>query len=253
MKTNTIFAQAIVLAAALMTPIDAANAGDYDTAPNRSVATASDYVEMGIPVPQAPTAERPYHYVRFDAKTKAQYPQGGPNDVLPLNGEKLVVLNFLDESNRFSAMQTQVLEQTLKALAPRSEHKELMLVDVAVRDAQGENLYVADYMAFFEENSLPVYKHTLEPESKPHTNSKPSNHDKIAWYGHKAAQIPYGVVYGDPLKDCDERKLFDFALMNGVKTKADLNANANSISGKLYITVYAYNQNKLEPPARSSQ
>lgn len=222
---NSHFVQATLLGVALIMPIGAANAGDYKPAPNRSVATASDYAEMGIPVPQAPTKQRPYHYMRFDAKTKAQYGAASPIEALPLNGEKLIVLNFLDESNRFSAIQTQVLEQTLKALAPRSENKELMLVDIAVRDAQGKDLYVADYMAFYNENRLGPNGELID-----------------------STQIPYGVVYGEPLKEGGKRNLFDFALMNGVKTDADLNANAESIYGMLNITVKAYNRSTAASP-----
>lgn len=211
-------AAALVSATSLSLPASQAHA-DNNARP--VAATGASYAEMGLPAAQIPTAERPYHYMRFDAQTRAQYPNASPIDALPINGDKLVVLNFIDESNRYSAMQTQVLNRTLAALSARSQNKELMLIDVSTRNAQGNDLYMPTYMTFYDENSLGPNGTTLQ-----------------------GAQLPYGLAYGEPLKEGGDSRLFDFALMNGVKTDADLNANANAISGTLFGVVQAYNKKK---------
>ena len=187
--------------------------------------TAADYARLGLPVAEEPTAERPYHYMRFDAQTKAQYPEANPLSALILNSERLVVLNFIDEKTdeqnnpRFSQVQTQVLEQTLTALAPRSETKELMLMDIVVRDVQGNAENWSTYGVFYEENRL-----------GPDGSTRPD------------ALLPYGVAYGEPLNPGSGSTLFDFALMNGVKNDADLQASARSIFHLLDNTIEQYDQ-----------
>jgi len=218
-------ALAMVSTVSLGLPTSQAHA--QDARPVAAATTAASYAELGLPAAQAPTAERPYHYMNFDEQTKAQYPSASPIDALPLNGDKLVVLNFTDESSQYSAMQTQVLKQTLAALSARSQNKELMLVDVATRDTKGNDLYMSEYMAFYDENSLGPNGTTLQ-----------------------SAQLPYGLAYGDPVNENGEYgRLFDFALLNGVKNDADLNANAEGIFGKLNVVVNAYNQKKVAAPS----
>lgn len=144
-----------------------------------------------------------------------------------MNSERLVVLNFIDEKTdgqsnpRFSQMQTQVLQRTLTALAPRSRAKELMLMDIVVRDVQGNAVNWSTYEVFYEENRL-----------GPDGSTRPD------------ALLPYGVAYGEPLNPGSGSTLFDFALKNGVKNDADLNANAEIISGSIYNVILNYNQKK---------
>ena len=213
-------AAALVSVTSLGLPTSQAHADDNA---RPVAATAASYTEMGLPAAQIPTAERPYHYMRFDSQTKAQYPDAETITARLLNAEKLIVMNFIDEQNpQYSQMQTQVLNQTLAALAPRSQDKELMLMDVVVRDAQGNMPYVVDYELYFKDNKLGTNGQTLSD-----------------------TQIPYMVAWGLGLKEGGDGRLFDAALMNGVRNDADLNENANAIAGTLFTLVQGYNQKKV--------
>ena len=193
-----------------------------DTTEARAIPVASTNF-TDLPTIQAATQERPYSYMRFDGETAEQFPDALPLHAMIDNPDKLIVLNFIDERNRFSDMQSQVLRQTLTALAPRSEAKELMLMDVVVRDREGKDFYMSTYSTYYDENNLgPDGAHRED------------------------AVLPYGVVWGDPLRDgSDDYTLFDFALMNGVQNDADLNANANAIAGSMYNVILNYNQKKV--------
>lgn len=183
--------------------------------------TENDSVNM--PPIQAATQERPYSYVRFDGETAEEFPDATPLMAMIENPDKMIVINFIDERSRFSAMQSQVLAQTMTALAPRSEAKELMLMDVVVRDQTGEDFYWPFYASYYDENNLGPNGARRED-----------------------AILPYGVVWGDPLRDgSDDYTLFDFALMNGVQNDADLNANAEGIAQSMYNFILNYNQKKL--------
>lgn len=202
-----------------------ASAFDRSAADNRPtlVSANADTVEVEMPKVQPANEERPYAYVRFDGQTAEDFPNAIPLNAMIENPDKLIVINFIDEKNRFSAMQSQVLQQTLTALAPRSEAKELMLMDVVIRDAEGNNFYWPFYASYYDENRL-------GPDGG-------KREDAI---------LPYGVVWGDPLREgSDDFTLFDFALMNGVQNDADLNANAEGIAGSMYNVILNYNQKKV--------
>jgi len=190
---------------------------------NQKKVAAASYAQLGLPVAEAPTAERPYHYMRFDEQTKMTHPGADPITAMTLNGEKLVVVNFIDEKNPGSSeMQSQVLNQTLTALAPRSTSKELMLMDIVVRDAQGNDVNWSYFSTFYDDNKL-----------GPNSTKR------------EDALLPYGLAYGEPLNQNGNPTLFDFSLMNGAKNDADLRENAKRIYGKLYVTVEGYNQKKV--------
>ena len=160
-----------------------------------------------------------YDYLRFDENTARQYPGAHPGDALYYNLQgRLIVLNFIDNSpqgKKYSDMQTQVLQETLSALAPRSQARKLMQIDVVVRDENGNTTpYFTDYR--------------LQREKSTEISGTP---------------MPYGVVYGTGLKA--DSRLFDFALMNGVQNDADLSANARSIIGSIGVAVDSYNQRQL--------
>ena len=185
--------------------------------------TKTSFSNVNLPSAQTPTAQRPYHYMRFDADTKAQYPGSEPITAMTNNGEKLVVLNFIDEKNpKYSQMQTQVLSQTLAALAPRSEAKELLLMDVVVRDRQGRDVNWSYFSTFYDENELGP--------------NKTKRQDAV---------LPYGIAYGEPLAQNGDTTLFDFSLTNGAQTDADLRENAKAIYGRLYVTIEGYNQKQV--------
>lgn len=186
--------------------------------------TANEYIRKGITdsaqPAERPTKERPYHYMRMDEEAQQKYPYSSIANLEILHGDKLVVLNFIDERSRFSAMQTQVLTQTMTALADTSAAKELMLIDVVVMDKNGKGINLETYELYARDNKLGPNGASIE-----------------------TGFLPYGVAIGDTLTpDGKQGSLFDFALMNGVKTDADLNENAKSIYGMLRVTVKAYNQ-----------
>ncbi len=177
------------------------------------------YEGWDLPTPSSATAERPYHYVRFDQATKNQY-VSGPTEMTLANSDRLVVLNFIDEQDpRFSDMQKHILDRTLTVLAPESKTKELMLVDVVVRDAQGNTPYMGEFGNYYDRNQLGRGNTHLED-----------------------TYVPYGVVVGEAPNGKDLPFLFDFSLISQVQTNADLNANADAISLSFTGLVRGYNQ-----------
>lgn len=191
-----------------------------DTIP--AAATAVNYQEWDLPTPQAPTADRPYYYVKFDQATRDEY-IGGPPEMSAASGDRLVVINFIDEQNGdYSTRQTELLENALSYLAPKSEAKELMLVDVIVRDQAGNMPYGTTYRAYYEEN-------TLGP-------------DGVA---KGEFTLPYGVVYGEELVAGNGNTLYDFSLYNGAQTERDVQENSRTIAVVLQGVVTAYNQKKV--------
>lgn len=170
---------------------------------------------------QAPTAERPYYIANFDAEAKARDPNASPIDTLYLNTDKLVVLNFIKEGDPASDLQTKVINDTLLAGANGSHYKDLLLINISVADANGNPLYAAAYETYYEQNSLAGPGQSLDT--------------RLA---------PYGVVFGNDTtnRDGDFQKIADFALMQGVKTQADLNENVGFIQGVIFLPLDRYNR-----------
>lgn len=190
-----------------------------DTIP--AAATTVNYQEWDLPTPQAPTADRPYHYVRFDQSIKGEY-SGTPLMMNSARPDLLVVLNFIDEQNDYSERQTELLEGALTYLAPRSEAKELMLVDIVVRDGQGNRPYGNEYTNVYEANSLGPDGASL-PEYT----------------------LPYGVIRGEELVAGQGNTLYDFSIYANAKNERDLLENSRSIAVVLQGFVTAYNQKKV--------
>lgn len=183
---------------------------------------AIDYESWGLPTPQAPTADRPYHYVRFDQSVKGEY-EGTPLMMNSARPDLLVVLNFIDEQNEYSQRQTELLEGALTYLAPRSTAKELMLVDIVVRDEQGNKPYGNEYTNVYEANSL-------GPDGAP-----------IAEY-----TLPYGVVRGEELVAGKGNTLYDFSIYANAINERDLLENSRTIAVVLQGFVTAYNRKKKQ-------
>lgn len=185
-------------------------------------ATAINYQDWGLPTPQAPTASRPYYYVKFDQSTRDHY-VAGPQEMGAANRDRLVVMNFIDEQNAgYSARQTELLQRALTALAPRSQAKELMLVDVIVRDGHGNMPYGSAYTSMYDHN-------TLGPDGQPKDDYT----------------LPYGIVRGEEITAGDGNTLYDFSLYADAKTEADIRANSQVIAGVLLNIVTTYNQKKV--------
>ncbi len=178
----------------------------------------SEFQKFDTPYPQAPTPKRPYHYMKFDGTTLDRF-EGGPAEAFALSYKFMTVINFIDESSPYSAMHNQVLDRTLAAIAPESENKDIMRIDVVVRDAQRQTVYGSAFRAFYEDNRL-------GPDF--------TNRDQL--------MLPYGIVFGDELAEGRGNLLYDFSLINGAKTSADLNANADAIAGTLLALITAYNE-----------
>ena len=186
-----------------------------------AAATTVNYQEWDLPTPQTPTADRPYHYVRFDQSIKGEY-SGTPLMMNSARPDLLVVLNFIDEQNDYSERQTELLEGALTYLAPRSEAKELMLVDIVVRDEQGNRPYGNEYTNVYEANSLGPDGASL-PEST----------------------LPYGVIRGEELVAGQGNTLYDFSIYANARNERDLLENSRSIAASLQGFVTAYNQKKV--------
>ena len=63
--------------------------------------------------------------------------------------------------------------------------------------------------------------------------------------------LPYGIVYGEAFREDGTHRLFDFSLLNGVRTNADLNANAEAIAASLHSLILNYNKRYEEESAES--
>lgn len=176
-----------------------------------------------------------YDYLRFDSETARTNPYARPIDSIysNLNG-RLIVVNFIDESEKgakYSNMQTQVLTQSLAEFSSKSTAKRLALIDVVVRNEAGNPTpYFKDYMVLHSENMLGPNRTFKEGED-----------------------MPYGLVFASGLLKNGSPIAFDFALMNGVKNNADLNANAESIYVRLGLAIEGTNKialnksNNFEP------
>lgn len=185
--------------------------------------TSAEYREWGLPTPQSPTADRPYHYVRFDQGTENRY-EGGPIEMGAAHRDDfIVVMNFIDEQNaEYSTRQTELLQKTLSHLAPQSQAKGLMLVDVIVRDRAGNMPYGSTYTALYDSN-------TLGPDESPKAEYT----------------LPYGIVSGEPFAANSNTILYDFGLYDGVQTSADLDANSRAIFGVMLSIVDNYNKKNV--------
>ena len=93
-----------------------------------------------------------------------------------------------------------------------------MLIDIVVRDDKGSDLYWSYFSTYHESN-------TLGP-------NRTKREDTI---------LPYGLAYGEPLREAKSPLLFDFAITNGAKNEADMRENAKGILGQLYGIVKSYN------------
>ena len=184
---------------------------------------------------QAPTTDRPYYYIRYDEKTKAADPKRIPTEVAlhkingPSHDDKIIVMNYLAENSKYSTMQTELLQNTIKKLAAQSK-KPFLLVDVVAYDKDGKGIYHAETAAALQSNSLGKDGQTLKVDPT------------------KDLIPPYGIIYGESLeKDKQGRvqQLSDFALLNAagtpVTSDALLQANVRSIVTRLVVTVKGYN------------
>lgn len=218
---------------------------------------------------QEPTADRPYYYIRYDEKTKAANPKRSPTTVglahtvdgnvawdeaakgvlsdeviKPRPGEtvpekepesmwhkdKIIVLNYLAENSRYSTMQTELLQNTIKRLAADSK-KPFLLVDVVAYDKNGKGIYHAETAAALEHNTLG------------------KNGEAIKVDPTKDLIPPYGQIAGTSFEKGKENRvvqLRDFALLNAAGTPVTndelLQITVKSIQRALFMTVRSYNQ-----------
>ena len=214
----------LLLISLLVTVVDAAG-------PERA---ELNYEHLGMFAPDEPTADRPYYHYRFDANTQSSHPDFSPLDVATVHNDKLIILNFRDESFESGAVQDRYLRHILKPLAEASKYKEIMLVDIVARDAQQKNVYGAAYATLYDG------RNEIGKDGQP----------LDTW------MLPYGVVYGESLQDltigAPTRRLFDFALLNNpnsdtgyIQTNGDFEQNAKALHGRLDTTIQAYNQKYL--------
>lgn len=204
--------------------------------PRPATATQTSYAAKSPFLAQAPTADRPYYYVRYDEKTKAANPERSPLQVglhiigEPFHGDKIIVVNYIAENSRFSTMQTQLLQTALKNLAAESK-KPFLLVDVVAYDKNGKGIYHADTEVALQRNTLGKNNETIKLDP---------NKDLIP---------PYGQIIGTSFEKGKEDHvvhLMDFALMNiaGHRVSSDelLRANADDIYDAIQVAVNGYNK-----------
>jgi len=178
-------------------------------------------VDKGLTlVANCPTKERPFYYARFDQDTKINHASADVITTTGLNGDKIVVLNFIDERDPYSPIQTDIVKKSITALKPRSKAKELMLIDVVAVDEQGDDVYLATYGAYYKSNTL---------------GPKDTKLDELV--------LPYGVVIGEAMNENQTYGMrFDFAISHGVISDRDLQESARGIFGRLYVTIKGFNQ-----------
>ena len=98
------------------------------------------------------------------------------------------------------------------------------MVNVVARDSNRNNIYGASFGAEFEGNN----------------QLGPAGTKLDTW------MLPYGVVYGPPLKQGESSRLFEFSLLNGAQfgkfDQERQTENEKSIALRLFSTIRAYNQ-----------
>lgn len=183
-----------------------------------AVAESIQYADI-----QEPTAERPYYLATFDTQTLREHPDWTPGTIEGLHEDKLVILNFVREGDEVSALQTQVLVDSVEAAAAQSQFKPLMLVNISVADAEGRPVYAAEYQAYYERNTLADGNRYLD-----------------------LGLVPYGVIYGTDEVKQDGNGMFtvlsDFAIFQDVKTEADVRENIQYIQGSVLAPILGYNR-----------
>jgi hypothetical protein len=160
-------------------------------------------------MPEPPTAERPYHYIKYDETTKAANPERSPIELvigIPRGGEagqvyagKIVVVHFGTNEDSLSDYQKSVLIQSMEALAQHSE-REFLFVDVVALDRDYNPVYLSDMIASINvENKLGANGEQIELSPKD---------DRI---------VPYGLVSApkDRANNADNMDMvFDFTIGN---------------------------------------
>lgn len=185
------------------------------------------YEELGVPGPTTPTADRPYYLLTFDKEMKTEYPYYSPLDLDIVEINKLVIYNYIDQSKQYahySDYQTEVIEGALKDLAPMSNAKELMLVNIVVTDENNESVYGPSYGAAYEGQNMMGYDRETPSQT---------------------AILPWSVVMGSPLTENGGRTLADFSIMHRAKHNNDIKENAKGIRSGLYLLVHGYNDQQL--------
>ena len=192
----------------------------------QSVENGDRFAEGRIPVVSRPDG---YDFISMDAEAKQACPPARVIDIGIYFHDHLIVYNFVDYSTpelaRFSDMQTAVLEQSLTDIAPQSTAKRILLVRVDISS------YPVDYAAFFAENEL-IYHDPAEP-------NLPADQRRR---GVEEFVRPYGAVEVSGFSEDGDARVFDFAIANGVRNNADLNANAESIYVVISLTVTGLNR-----------
>lgn len=192
-------------------------------------------------MPEPPTAERPYYYIKYDETTKAANPERSPIELvigIPRGGEagqvyegKIVVLHCGNDSDKYSGYQKKLIMEVLEQLAPTS-NLPILLVDVSIFSKDGKNLYVFDAVAYIN-----LYNHLGK------------NGERIELDPQEDVMIPYGkvAVPKDVSGDLSHMAHFyDFTLMNfagrNIETNEALRARAIHIFKGIGAAIQGQNQ-----------
>lgn len=187
---------------------------------------------------QAPTAERPYYLVNFDAELAQTNPEVTTVGFEHLHADKIVIMNFVREGDQISDIQTQEIAQMLSTLAEEGSHKDLMLVNVTAVDAAGEPVHAAAYQSYYENNTL------------------------IGGGIHKTQGIlPYAAMYATSptVKDEDFAQVFDFSLLSNptnqelVTSQAQFNGYVDGLRDSLRTIVEHYNHQGNQPDSPENE
>jgi len=138
----------------------------------------------------------------------------------------MVVLNFGVEGERFSGIQTEILETVIADQAPNSP-KDILLVNISVADAEDNPLYASAYRTYYEQNTL--------------VNGTEAYPDSLT---------PYGAIYGASQDKIDGNfeQLSDFSLLYGVNNEESFQESIKTVYGLVIIAVSRYNELLNENP-----
>lgn len=201
---------------------------------------------------QAPTAERPYYYIKYDSNTMAANPGRLPSEqCLPMvdgvdNSDKIVIFNYVAERMGESVLQTKLLHRTLTALSKKG-NTQFLLVDVVAYDKQGNGVYN-------ESAAINIMGNTLGKNGA-NVPYDPNNPQMIV--------PPYGVVNMPDPDGSGMVRGFDFAAFVSAtgkpipafvnpetgKVEGDLEllkAHLDAICKKIHITQLAVDKAKAE-------